>query len=51
MNPILTILLFIAAFILWILCSALYRPIGKIANRLLKDAKDAMLEEEKEKEK
>lgn len=47
MNPLLIILLFIAACLLWLVCSFLYKPLGKLFGRLIKDAKDTMFEEEK----
>lgn len=46
MNPVLVWLIIIAAFLLWLLCSALYIPIGKLINRLFSDAREAMMEEE-----
>lgn len=45
MNPILVFLIIIAAIFLWVICSFLYKPIGRLFNRLFKDAKDAMFEE------
>lgn len=52
MNPILIILILIGGGLLWLLCSFLYQPIGKLFKRLWDDAKDSMFnEEEKENEK
>lgn len=42
MNPAFIILVIIGAFLLWLLLSCLYVPIGKIVNRLLKDSHRAM---------
>ena len=49
MNPVLLFLIVLGLFLFWLLCSFLYRPIGKLFSRLFKDAKEAMFEE-KEKE-
>ena len=45
MNPFLVFLIFLAVGILWLLCSFLYKPIGKIAKRIFDDAKEATSEE------
>lgn len=45
MNPVLIILIFLGGGILWLLLSLLYRPIGKVFNKLLNDAGDAMFED------
>lgn len=51
MNPVLVVLILVGGGLLWLLCSFLFRPIGKISKKLVDDAKDAMLdEEEKENE-
>lgn len=51
MNPVLVVLILIGGRLLWLLCSFLFRPIGKISKKLVDDAKDAMFdEEEKENE-
>lgn len=51
MNPVLVVLILIGGGLLWLLCSFLFRPIGKISKKLVDDAKDAMFdEEEKENE-
>lgn len=51
MNPVLVVLIFIGGGLLWLICSFLFQPIGKISKKLVDDAKDAMLdEEEKESE-
>ena len=47
MNPVLVFLIIVAAAILWLICSFLYRPIGRLFNRLFSDAKEAMFEEAK----
>lgn len=49
MNPVLLFLICIGLFLVWLLCSFLYRPIGRLFSRLFNDAKEAMFEE-KEKE-
>jgi hypothetical protein len=50
MNPVFFIGLFGAAFLLWLLLSFLYRPIGRIGHRLADDAKKAMTEDENQNE-
>ena len=50
MNPILILGIIAAAFLLWLLCSFLYRPIGKLFTRLISDAKEAIEETDNEKE-
>lgn len=42
--PVLYILIFLAACLLLLLLSALYKPIGKLANKIWTDAKDNALE-------
>lgn len=42
MNPAFIILVLIGAFLLWLLLSFLYVPIGRLVNRLLKDSNKAM---------
>lgn len=49
MNPVLIIGVFIAGFLLWLISSWLYKPIGAICKRLMSDAKNAMFEEEQKK--
>lgn len=49
MNPILIPIVFLSGGLLWLLCSFLYRPVGKIFKRLIDDAKEEMFDEEKEK--
>lgn len=51
MNPVLIILTIIGGALLWLLCSFLFRPIGKISKKLVDDAKDAMFEEKENEEK
>ena len=55
MNPVLVLGAFAAGALLWLLCSFLYRPLGKLGSRLVNDAKDAMFgdqtEETKDEEK
>ena len=50
MNPVFIILVFIGGGTLWILSSFLFRPIGRVSKKLIDDAKEAMFEEENEKE-
>lgn len=50
MNPILIFGIIIAGGLLWLLCSFLYRPIGKLCSRLVNDAKEAIEEKENENE-
>ena len=45
MNPVFVILVFLLGGILWLLLSLLYRPIGKVFNKLLNDAENAMFED------
>lgn len=47
MNPVLIILILLGGALLWLLCSFLYRPLGKIAENLFKEAKEAMEEDSK----
>lgn len=42
MNPAFILLVLLGAFLLWLLCSFLYVPIGRTVNRLLKDSHRAM---------
>lgn len=42
--PAFYILVIIAAILLWLLLSFIYKPLGKLGFRLWKDAKDAMNE-------
>lgn len=46
MNPFLILLVIIGCFMLWLLASFLYKPIGRFFNRLIQDAKDAINEED-----
>lgn len=50
MNPILIILILLGGALLWLLCSFLYRPIGKFFSRLITDAQEAMSDENKNNE-
>lgn len=51
MNPVFWFLAILGLFLLWLLCSFMYRPIGKLFCRLVNDAKTAMSKEDtKEKE-
>lgn len=47
MSPVFYILLFLGAAFLWLLCSFLYRPVGRLFHRLFKDATDEMMMEDK----
>lgn len=47
MNPVFVGLVLLGGAFLWLLCSFLYKPIGKFFGRLIDDANDAMFEEEK----
>ena len=49
MNPILLLGIFAAGFLLWLVCSFLYRPIGSLFVRLFKDAEDAITKTDKKK--
>lgn len=42
MNPILIIFILIGGCILWLLCSFLFKPIGRVLKKLLDDAKETM---------
>ena len=48
MNPVLVFLILIGAFLLWLMCSFLYVPIGKFFSRLAEDAKREMMREDME---
>lgn len=48
MNPVLIILVLLGGVLLWLLLSFLYRPIGKIAKKLLEEAKESMEDDETE---
>ena len=45
--PVFIFLLFLGSILLWLLASFAFVPLGKLANRLLDDAKDAMNDYEK----
>lgn len=47
MNPVLIILILLGGALLWLLCSFLFRPIGKISKKLIDDAKEAMSDDDK----
>ena len=51
MNPVFWILILLAAGILWLLLSFLFRPIGRVSKRLVDDAMHEMFEEENTKTK
>lgn len=51
MNPVLLFLVFLVVCIVWLLCSFLYRPIGRLFSRLINDAKKAMFEEDEKENK
>ena len=44
MNPVLVFLILIGGFLLWLICSFLYKPIGRFFGRLADDAIEAMTE-------
>lgn len=44
--PVFIFLIFIGAILLWLLCSFLFIPIGRLSKRIWKDAKDAMNDNE-----
>lgn len=48
--PVFVILVLIAAFILWLLCSFAFIPLGGVAKRLWEDATEAMTKEDNENE-
>jgi hypothetical protein len=48
--PVFYILIILAAALLWFLLSFMFKPLGKLVHRLWKDAKDAIDEEDKNKE-
>lgn len=48
MNPVLIILVLLLAVVLWFLLSFLFYPLGKIVNRIFKDAVDEINREDKE---
>jgi F0F1-type ATP synthase membrane subunit b/b' len=45
-NPVLFFLIIIGAILLWIICSFVFKPIGKFINRVFANVKNSMLEEE-----
>ena len=47
MNPFLIFGAFVAAGLIWLLCSFLYRPLGKLGLRLFNDAKEEINKEDK----
>lgn len=42
MNPAFILIVLIAAFLLWLLLSFLFVPVGKLFNKLFKDSNRAM---------
>ena len=44
--PVFYILVILAACLLWLLLSSVYKPLGKLGHRLWQDAKDAMNEDD-----
>ena len=46
--PVFIFLLFLCGILLWLLLSFAFIPLGKLAKRLWKDAKDAMNDNEQE---
>lgn len=47
MSPVLIILMLIAGFLLWLILSFLYKPLGRLFARLWSDADEAINYEEK----
>jgi F0F1-type ATP synthase membrane subunit b/b' len=45
MNPFLVFLIIIVAVLIWVICSFLYKPIGRFFGRLFNDVKEAVSEE------
>ena len=50
MNPLLVILILLGGALIWLLCSFMFRPIGKVFKKLLDDVNEAMSDEDEEKE-
>lgn len=50
MNPALLVLIVIGVILIYLLASFLYKPIGNFFYRILKDAEEAIKNEEEEKE-
>ena len=48
MNPILWMGILLAGFFLWLICSSLYKPIGKFFGTLMNDAKEKITETDRE---
>lgn len=46
MNPFLVLLIIIAVILLWILSVRLFKPIGKVANKVVTEIKDATATEQ-----
>ena len=46
MNPVLVFLILVGAVILWLTCSSLYKPIGKLFKCTINKAKNEMFNEE-----
>lgn len=46
MNPVLVAIVLIGATLLWLICSFLYKPIGRLFGRLLQDAAEEILSED-----
>lgn len=44
--PVFFILIFLAACLLWLFLSSVFKPLGWFGHRLWKEAKDAMTEED-----
>jgi hypothetical protein len=47
MHPLIVIFVLLAAAMVWLIGSFLYKPIGRFFGRLVKDAKEAIEEEDK----
>lgn len=48
MNPVFVFLVLLIGFLIWLLGCFLYRPIGKLVQRLFWNAQDAMDKDEEE---
>lgn len=51
MNPVFVVLVLLVGFLIWLLGSFLYRPIGKLIKKLIEDAATEMNYKDEEDEK